>query len=384
MSLGEGRLAVPPRSAGFPPWMDVHVGTPLDVGTTRNVLIVRTDHVGDLVVSTPFIETVRRNLPRSRITALVTPYLRPVLQGNPSVDEIAVLDRDGPAEARNRVLRALREQRFDLCIALTPAMRSYAIARAVRARQRAGYIYSRRWVPRALSNVLLTHRAVFHIDALVENDLTVPHEVEQTLWFARALGFSAEPVPLRLHPDLDEVREAWRDLGAPIDATLGAADWNGVSRRDNDWLAVQLAPAWLRPPWGLDHFVELLRALQAAIEGVKIVVLYGPGEEAAGQELAASGLPERVHVRGKLSFDRWAGLLGGARIALSPDTGAVHVAAAMRTPVVAAYEDASYRLCSQQWSPWMVAHRKVRKALPRNDTIPRIVDACADLWRPGR
>lgn len=384
MSFGEGRLAVSPRGAGFPPWMDVHVEAPLDVGTTRKVLIVRTDHVGDLVLSTPFIETVRRNLPRSRITALVTPYLREVLEGNPSVDEIAIIDRDGRSASRDRVLRELREAQYDLCIALSPTMPSYAIARAVRARLRAGYIYSRRWVPRALSGVLLTHRAVFHIDSLVEKGLTVPHEVEQTLWFARALGFSAEPVPLRVYPAPAESQEAWRDLGVEAEPGTHAPDWNVVSRRENAWLAVQLAPAWLRPPWSLEHFMEMLKALRAALPQASLLVLYGPGEAAAGHELRTSGLPEGVHVRGELSFARWASLLGGARIALSPDTGSMHVAAAMRTPVVGVYEEATYDLCAQQWAPWMVAHRKVKKSYPRNDTIPRIVEACIDLWKPGR
>jgi ADP-heptose:LPS heptosyltransferase len=384
MSFGEGQLAVSPRGSGFPPWMDVHVEEPLDVGTTRKVLIVRTDHLGDLVLSTPFIETVRRNLPRSRISALVTPYIRPVLEGNPSLDEVVVLDREGASEARNEVLRQLRAEKFDLCIALSPTMRSYAIARTVKARLRAGYIYSRRWVPRALSGVILTHRVVLHIDALVEKGQAVPHEVEQTLWFARALGFSADPVPLRVYPDPAEMKAVWASLGETVEAVEHDSEWNVVMRRDRPWMAVHLAPAWLRPPWGLEHFTELLKALQAAIPGLNLVITYGPGEEAAGSELASGALPPGMHVRGGLRFGEWAGLLGGARIALSPDTGAVHVAAAMRTPVIVAYEEATWALCSQQWAPWMVAHRKVRKGFPRNDTIPRLVDAAVDLWKPGR
>lgn len=367
--------------------MDVHVETPLDVGTTRKVLIVRTDHIGDLVLSTPFIETIRRNLPRSRITALVTPYLKPVLHDNPSVDAVMVLDADGPSEGRNAVLRALRDEKFDLCIALSPTMRTYAIARASRATLRAGYIYSRRWVPRALSGVMLTHRAVFHLDALVEKGLPVPHEVEQTLWFARALGFSADPAPLRLYPDAADVQSVWRSLtesGPPTEVVPPGADWNMVMRREVPWLAVQLAATWLRPPWGMEHFVALLKALQGAVAGVRLIVLVGPGEEAAGHELANAGLPPGIVVRSALPFGQWAGLIGGARVLLSSDTGAVHVAAAMRTPVVVAYEEGTYSLCSQQWAPWMVAHRKVLKACPRDDTIPRLVDATADLWKPGR
>lgn len=383
MNTGEGQLAVSPRHPGFPPWMDVHVNHPLDVGTTRKVLIVRTDHLGDLVLSTPFIETVRRNLPRSRITALVTPYTRPVLERNPSIDELVTIDYESRGAGRADTLRALREAHFDLCIALSPTMRSYAIARTVKAPLRAGYIYSRRWVPRALSGVMLTHRAVFHLDRLVETGEPVPHEVEQTLWFARALGLSADAVPLRLHPDMAAVRQEWASLGETIEEPPHDTDWNVVMRRDNRWMAVQLAAAWLRPPWSLDHFVDLLKALRQSIESLRIVVTHGPGEAAAGQELAGAGLSDVV-VRGGLEFSRWAGLLGGARIAMSTDTGAVHVAAAMRTPVVAAYEESTYALCSQQWAPWMVAHRKVLKGWPRNETIPRLVEAAVDLWKPGR
>lgn len=392
MNTGEGGLAVTTLgSAGFPPWMEVHVEGPLDVGTTRKVLIVRTDHLGDMVLSTPFIETVRRNLPRSRITALVTPYIKPVLAQNPSVDAVTVLDTEARSEQRNGVLRALREEKFDLCIALSPTMRSYAIARTVKAPLRAGYIYSRRWVPRALSGVMLTHRAVFHIDTLVEKGEAVPHEVEQTLWFARSLGFSADPVALRLYPDPSDLRAARCLLGEAVEAgspgvepsRVHTAEWDVVSRRDVPWLAVQLGGAWLKNPWSIEHFVELVKALREAIPGVRILVLYGPGEEAAGQELASGGLPGDTIVRGGLSFGEWAGLLGAARIVVSPDSGALHVAAAMRTPVVAAYEEATFSLCSQQWAPWMVAHRKVMKTFPRN-TIPRLVQAAVDLWKPGR
>ena len=383
--MGEGQLAVSPHNgAGFPPWMDLHAEGPLDVGSIRQVLVVRTDHLGDMLLSTPFIETLRRNLPRSRVTALVTPYVEPALARNPSIDEIVVLDTDRASEARTVVLRQLRARGFDLCVALSPTMRTYAIARAVRARRRAGYVYSRRWVPRALSPVFLTHRAVFHIDALVERGQPVPHEVEQTLWFARALGFAADPVPLRVYPEEHQVRAAWSDLGNEDFAPTPDVDSNLACRRDVPWLAVQLGAAWLKPPWSLGHFVDMLRALRHKIPETRLVVLYGPGETTAGAELAGAGIGPDIVIRGNLSFSRWAGIIGGARILISPDTGSVHVAAAMRTPVVVAYEDATFSLCSQQWAPWMVANRKVSKAYPRNDTIPRLVAAAADLWRPGR
>jgi heptosyltransferase-3 len=390
MSVGKGvgQLAVPSGPGhGFPSWMDVH-SSAIDVGQARKVLVVRTDHLGDLVLSTPFFETLRRNLPRARITALVTPYTREVLERNPSVDEIVAMDRE--SADRSQIMRHLKEQAFDVVVALSPTTRAYAIARTLGAPVRAGYIYSRRWVPRALSGVMLTHRAVYHIDALVEKHQPVPHEVEQMLGFARVLGLSAEEVPLRLYPDLYQAAEACEPLGeeaqafAPHLVNLGRVQWVPTTRRECSWLAVQLAPHWLRPPWSMEAFIDMLEVLQAAIEGVKIVVVYGPNEQKQGQDLAQSGrVNDRLKVFGDLNMSRWAGIMGAARMALSPDTGSIHVAAAMRTPVVAAYEEPTFDLCSQQWAPWLVPNRKVMKTTPA-ETIPKLAQAAADLWKPGR
>lgn len=388
MGVGEGQLAVPPGGRAWPPWMDVY-SSPLDVGTTRKVLVVRTDHLGDLIVSTPFFETLRRSLPRSRVTALVTPYTAPVLERNPSVDEILAVDRSTPSDERSALYRRLRQEQFDAVIALSPTTRAYAIARHVRAPIRAGYIYSRRWVPRALSGVLLTHRAVFHIDRLVQRGEPVPHEVEQTLWFAQGLGFRPDPVPLRLYPDPEDVARARARLlcgsdPAPRPGAPEGFDWDAASRRECPWLAVQFAPHWLRPPWSMTAFIDLLRQLQKAIPGVGLVVMLGPGDGGYEHDLRSSGLMgDRMKVLGKLGFGEWAGVIGASRMALSPDTGSVHVAAAMRTPVVVAYEESSWAVCSQQWAPWLVPHRKVTRTAPAQ-AIPRIVEAAVDLWKPGR
>jgi len=369
--------------------MDVSDTPPLDVAQAKRILVVRTDHLGDLILSTPFLETLRRMLPRSRITALVTPYTQGALDGNPSVDEVLALEPKGTGGGRADVLSELKKARFDVCIALSPTMRAYSICRMLKAPVRAGYIYSRRWVPRALSGMLLTHRAVYHIDALVEKSLAVPHEVEQLLWFARMLGLSAEPVPLRLYPDPSRAPEVLRRLEDPgvieeFNRSVHAPDWDKASRRDVPWVAVHLAPAWVRPPWSPSAFVDMLEALLADVAGCRVVVTFGPQEEDLGGELQRSYAgSERVRVMGHMTVNEWATVMGAARMAVTSDTGAIHVAAGVRTPVVAAYEDATFDLCSQQWAPWMIPHRKVRKTLPA-ETIPSLVEAAVRLWKPGR
>ena len=65
---------------------------------------------------------------------------------------------------------------------------------------------------------------------------------------------------------------------------------------------------------------------------------------------------------------------------ISPDTGAVHVAAAMGTPVVAAYEADTFEHCSVQWKPWKVRHKCLVKGDP-SDTIEAILDSVKVLMK---
>ena len=52
----------------------------------KNIILIRTDRVGDLVLSTPAIASFRRSWPRAHITAVITGYTEPVLRHNPDVD----------------------------------------------------------------------------------------------------------------------------------------------------------------------------------------------------------------------------------------------------------------------------------------------------------
>ncbi len=61
----------------------------------KNILVIRTDRIGDVLLSTPVIKALRRRFPQSRIAFMVRPYCRDIVLGNPYLDEIIVYDKDG-------------------------------------------------------------------------------------------------------------------------------------------------------------------------------------------------------------------------------------------------------------------------------------------------
>ena len=299
----------------------------------RQILVIRTDRVGDLILSTPFLAGLREHFPQAAVTALVDPYCREVLQNAGLVDHIVT---------------ELPAARPDLAIALAPRTESLQLARRSKAPLRLGYVYKNRPLVRLAAKIHLSHCEVVAIDP----PRLVPHEVEQLDRLARRLGM---PSTLRL----------------PLTVGLSATRTPGK-------LVFHLGDRWLAGGWTFEHLRELLRGLRAYGE---ITVTAGPREE---KLVAQHGLDlQGVELRAGNSFSDWAALVGAADLVVSPDTGAVHLAAAMATPVVVAYEASTYEHCSRQWAPWKVPSRSVVKGSPA-ETIPKLLGAVEELVSNSR
>lgn len=304
----------------------------------RVITVIRTDRVGDLILSTPFLTVLRDAYPQATIAAIVDPYCQEVLASSGLVDRI-LTDVPTPGQLPGP---------SDLTIALAPRTGSLKMARRIGAPLRLGYVYRGRPLVRLAARFLLTH----YEEVTVDPPLQVPHEIAQLDLLARRLGLpSSTGLPLRL---------GFR------------------SERVPGRVVFHLGDRWLAGGWEIDDLRRLLDGLKRFDE---VKVTAGPREE---RLLAESGLRlEGMELCTGLSFEQWAGLLGSAQALLSPDTGAVHLAAAMGTPVVVGYEASTFEHCSRQWAPWMVPHRSVVKAAP-GETIPLLLAGLEELVSNSR
>ncbi len=300
----------------------------LEQNPPARITVIRTDRVGDLILSTPFLAGLRQGFPQAEITAVVEPYCREVLRESDLVD---------------RVVTKLPTQDCDLAIALAPRTESWKLAYKTKAPIRLGYAYTDRPLARMASKWLLTEREL----VTIRPPLQVPHEVVQLDLLARRLGLSSTQT-------------------RPLSIGLKGEH---SSRR----LVFHLGDRWLVGDWRFEDLRIMLRALRAYGE---VYVTAGPRE---AELVANNGLDvDGVHLRFGTSFRDWAELIGSACAVVSPDTGAVHLAAAMGTPVVVAYEAATYEHCSRQWAPWMVESRSVVKGSPSR-TLSELLIALEEL-----
>jgi len=300
------------------------------------ILLIRTDRIGDLILSTPAIASVRASFPQAHITMLCTRYNRVVVDRSTDVNEVVEYS-DG--RTPRQFAAAFRGQ-TDVAIALAPRLPDLQLAGATRAPVRVGYTYVRRYVARLTARLYVNRLMISEADPdLSDRDphRHVRHEVNQLLDLVALAGARTRVNELRLRIT-DEDRAATAYLPErPIVFHLGQR--------------------WFQDGSTLESTLALLKDLQRF--GMPLVVTYAPECEQYVKPVAESRLADVL--LGGLAFYRWAAVLERARVVITVDTGATHVASAVRRPTVVAFEHRYFRLNSQEWAPYGVPYAQVQK-----------------------
>jgi len=322
------------------------------------ILLSRTDRVGDLILSTPAIASMRRSFPQAHITLACSRYNSVVVDRSPDVDELALLPSDVKPETFGARFRDV-----DLAVGLAPRDVDHRIVAATRAPRRVGYTYRTRYLARLMLRGKLTRVVLSDADpARSERNPSQPvlHEVDQVLAVAQAAG----------------ARTLVHDLVLPVTQ----ADRDAVADLPPAPVVVQLGRRWTEAGSTAESCVALFRELRAL--GRPLVATYADD----GRELAARVAAESVAdaVLGDLPFHVWAAVFERAACVVTVDTGATHVASAVRAPTVVIFEDKWFRLASQEWSPYRVPNAILRKPPDESDASLRasragIVVAVASL-----
>ncbi|MFP3941772.1 MAG: glycosyltransferase family 9 protein [Thermoanaerobaculia bacterium] len=281
-----------------------------------NLLLVRTSALGDVVHALPVLTAVRRHVPEARIAWVVDEVFAPLLEGHPDLDLLLPVRlrawRKRPFESRTRreaaaFLRALRDFRADVALDLMGNHKAGVLARLSGARRRIGPARQQRREPS--SAVWMTEGAEARGEHAVERGLAV---LERLGVPPGTADFGAEHLVPDRHPDLEE---APADGGAGFVLLHPGAGWGNKVYPPERWGRVARG---LADATGLPVRVALAPA-QAERELAAAVVATSGGAADAVEAADLPGLAE---------------LSRRARLVLGGDTGPVHLAHALGTPVL--------------------------------------------------
>jgi heptosyltransferase-3 len=320
---------------------DTGPGDSIDLARVRRVLVTKLRHHGDVLLSSPVFAALRRHAPHLEVDALVYADTAPLLANHPDVAALHVIDRGwrraGPGRqlaAEWRLLRTLRARDYELVVHLTDHRRGAWLARAVGAR----YAVAQR---RPDAGALWA-RAFTHLYPAPRG--RPRHAVELNLDALRRIGLRLEEADKALV------------LVPGADAELRADELCAAHRLGRgEFLVLHPGSRWMfkaLPP-------ERMTAIAARLldQGWCIALTGAPDarERAYVDAVIAPVRAAVVDLSGQLGLLDLAALVGRARAFVGVDSAPMHIAAAMRVPVVAFFGPSGER----EWGPWRVASRVV-------------------------
>jgi len=309
----------------------------------RKILIIKPSSFGDVIHGLPVLHALSIRFPRAVFHWVVAKGFDGILKVHPLIHKLWVIDKDSWKKAGNlprtfselrNLSRGLRAEKFDLVIDLQGLFRSAMIGVLTGAEERVGFESAR-------------EGAKFSYKYRVRTQ-TELHAVEKNLQLAEFVGCGhAEPVFAL--PTLTEVPESVKNIGryaviAPSAGTL-------VKR------------------WPAQYFGHLASRLP-----IPSIIVGGRSDAALGDEVASLSKSRAVSLAGRTSLGDLAAIIGGAEFFVSPDSGPMHLAAALNIPVFAIFGPTS----PLRTGPYGKIHTVIRLNLPCSPCFTR--KACPD-WR---
>ena len=279
----------------------------------KNILVINLMHLGDLMLVTPVLRTLRANYPGARITLLADKKLRDLVEFNPHLDECLFLDKKGEDNhpgAFFRFIMKVRAKHFDLAINLHRNERASALAAFSGAGRIVGY---------AKPGFSLL------FDGVMKNEHFIKHQVE------------AHFDVLRRFLGVEKIDDAGLEMVIP-EAARQKADrlWQESFTKEAKVVAFNIGASWLTKRWLKEYFAECADRLIR--RGYHVAFFGGPMDlelvESCIEDMQERESHQLKVFTGKVSLGVLAGLLRRCCLFLTTDSGPMHVGVAMNVPIV--------------------------------------------------
>lgn len=315
---------------------------PIDFTKTRSILVIRPDRLGDVILSTPVYESIKKSFPQATLTVLANRASAGILADNPFIDRIVEFDKKNPFP----VLQKLSAGKFDLAVVLNRMFSSTAAMLVLlsKAPLRVGY-------------KTREGAGVYNI-ALAGNE-NAQHEIQNNL-------------------------DLLRYIGAPKICDAPGIYFNNAETQKIDSLVKEKnrfpeRPLILVKPgtrvsawgWDLNKFQSLCHRLLSE-QLAEVFIIQGPGEKDMIDSLFRQTKPVILPV---LSAKELACMIRQSRLLLCNHTGIMHMASAVRTPVVAIFKHGD----KARWSPCNTKYRILEEHNGSTLSVEKVLETINDI-----
>lgn len=320
------------------------------------ILVIKLRYLGDVLLTTPVFDALRSRFPDAFIAAAVNKGTEDMLTCNPAIDKIFTVGRDSSFfpdfQKQFRLIMDIRNFKFDAVLELTNSDRAAVLAWLSGAKRRWGYQYKREHF---LSRSLL-------FTDLVEGGKNI-HILERHLEMAKVLGCSAIPTKPTLYWSPQDQRSCTEILKD-----------NSVFD-DLPYIVLHPSSNALYKVWTKEGYAALCDYLSEK-KGIRTILICGKDAEELRLNRAICALTRSrpIDLGGQLTLKQSAFLLSRAALFIGIDSGPMHMAAAVNTPVAAIFGPSR----PWRWGPWGDGQIVIQKDW---DCVPCGEKGCAGSGR---
>ncbi len=325
-----------------------HITKLLNEASAKRIVVIKPSALGDVVQTLPLLEVLKKKFPDAEIDWVIRSELADLLQGHPHLSEVIPYYRHGGLKNWVQLLRKLRSRRYDLVFDLQGLLRTGVMTLATGAQLRIGLETARE----------CSHWACHGL--LPETGKSVPAHARY--WrLAEIFGLHQEARSLRLGI-------------TSADQEAASGHLKSLENSNGPLMVIHPGAKWETKRWPVEQFAEI--AIRTFKKYAMRIAVIGTKAEHNDAEAIVSALRQHtpralaINLAGKTSLRELANIMERADLVLTNDSGPMHLAAAMGTPVVGIFTCTSTERSGPPGSHHQLIQAKVPCAASYRKTCP--------------
>ncbi len=307
--------------------------TSIDFTRIRKILIVRLGKIGDIVVTSFTFEVLKNSYPHLEIHLFTLDSNRSVVKYNPRINKVIYTKKNISLYLK---IFSLRKEQYDMILDFNDnaSTTSAFIFKYVTAGIKASYDFDK--YKRYIN---------FKITPLRKDK---SHIIERMQNFLSQLGlvFDKNLVKPYFYIGSGELQEVTDEIKLRI--------------KDENIIAINLSAGAKIRYWGIDKWIELFRSIDVEYNNFFFIFLSTNNDSLMRQQLVDLMKSSNYMIGSHTSIQHFAAYIKSAKLLITPDTSAVHIASAFGVPTIALYPNPEWNYIS--WQPYGVAHQSIRSS----------------------
>lgn len=279
------------------------------------ILVIKPSSLGDIIHALPFLKAVKDTFPDASVDWVVSKNLRGILEDNPLINELIVFDKDSWKSIKNiprtsrdisRLRKTLKSRNYDIVVDLQGLLRSGLISLSTPSPLRVGFADAREG-----------SRFMYNKKVSVNG---ITHAVDKNLEIAKAIGAAAKRVEFPLNID-DNSRKKIKELLGDV----------------KEYILILPSARWSSKRWPTENFAALISKLS-----IPSVIAGSSADKEICLKIIknipkTTKQPQTINLCGETNLKELVALIEGAKAVVSNDSGPMHIAAALKKPLVALF-----------------------------------------------